>query len=73
MKPILTVDSLIREAGEFAEIESTYNEPALYGVTDGKAIGTYLEHKFKNHLMPYTSMNKVILLPELISLACMLI
>lgn len=50
MKPILTVDSLIREAGEFAEIESTYNEPALYGVTDGKAIGTYLEHKFKNHL-----------------------
>ena len=27
-------------------MESTYNEPSLYGVTDGKAVGTYLEHKF---------------------------
>lgn len=23
-----------------------YDEPTLYGVTDGKAVGTYLEHKF---------------------------
>lgn len=31
--------------------ESTHNEPSLYGVTDGKAVGTYLEHKFVAHLM----------------------
>lgn len=30
--------------------ESRHNEPSLYGVTDGKAIGTYLEHKFQQLL-----------------------
>jgi hypothetical protein len=34
------------EAAAFAERESTHDEPSLYGVTDGKAVGTYLEHKF---------------------------
>lgn len=28
-----------------------HDEPSLYGVTDGKAVGTYLEHKFVSHLM----------------------
>jgi len=46
----LTVDSLQREAGAFAEVESTYAEPSLYGVTDGKAVGTYFEHKFQAYL-----------------------
>lgn len=41
---------LCDEAARFAEIESTYPEPTLYGVTDGKAIGTYLEHKLRAHL-----------------------
>ncbi|MCG8352082.1 MAG: restriction endonuclease [Chloroflexales bacterium] len=50
MKTALAIDSLIREASVFAEIESAYAEPTLYGITDGKAIGTYLEHKFKLHL-----------------------
>jgi hypothetical protein len=50
MKTTLNTDSLIREAAVFAEAESVYDEPTLYGVTDGKAIGTYLEHKFKLHL-----------------------
>ncbi|WP_396133728.1 restriction endonuclease [Chamaesiphon sp. OTE_75_metabat_556] len=31
-------------------MESLFDEPALYGVTDGKAIGTYLEHKFTAYL-----------------------
>ncbi len=38
------------EAAKFAEVESLYDEPILYGVTDGKAIGTYLEHKFTAYL-----------------------
>lgn len=49
-KPELTVDILRDEAAKFAEVESTYGEPALYGVTDGKAVGTYLEHKFRVYL-----------------------
>lgn len=50
MKPTLTIEYLCAEAAKFAEIESLYDEPALYGVTDGKAIGTYLEHKFTAYL-----------------------
>jgi len=46
----LTVPVLCQEATAFAQVESTYPEPTLYGVTDGKAIGTYLEHKFRAHL-----------------------
>jgi hypothetical protein len=49
-RPPLTVAILCREASIFAEIESTLPEPSLYGVTDGKAIGTYLEHKFRAYL-----------------------
>ena len=49
-KPRLTVRTLCREATAFAEVESTHPEPTLFSVTDGKAIGTYLEHKFRAHL-----------------------
>lgn len=47
----LTLEILCREAADFADVESKYDEPALFGVTDGKAIGTYLEHKFTSYLM----------------------
>jgi hypothetical protein len=50
MKPPLTVDILRKEAQAFALKESAYPEPSLYGTTDGKAVGTYLEHKFRAHL-----------------------
>lgn len=50
-KSTLTLDALFSEAKNFAEIESKYDEPALYGVTDGKAVGTYLEHKFRTFLV----------------------
>jgi len=46
----LTVELLKSEAKAFAEIESSHSEPALYGVTDGKAVGTYFEHKFQAYL-----------------------
>ena len=42
----LTTALLAEEAKAFAEIESTHQEPMLFGVTDGKAVGTYLEQKF---------------------------
>lgn len=50
MQP-LTPEKLREEAAEFALVESKYDEPALYGVTDGKAVGTYLEHKFRSYLV----------------------
>lgn len=50
MKSILTIDLLCVEAAIFAQSEANASEPALYGVTDGKAIGTYLEHKFQRYL-----------------------
>jgi len=49
-KKPLTLDILRAEAAAFAEVEAKYDEPALYGVTDGKAVGTYLEHKFTSYL-----------------------
>lgn len=50
MKPDLTVELLRQEAHNFSQTESQHNEPSLYGVTDGKAVGTYLEHKFQRYL-----------------------
>lgn len=49
-KPTLTVALLQDEARLFAEIENVHPEPTIFGVTDGKALGTYLEHKFQSHL-----------------------
>jgi len=48
--PELTLELLLREAKEFSDIESSHNEPTLFGVTDGKAVGTYFEHKFQAYL-----------------------
>lgn len=46
----LTVDLLKVAAKAFAQNESGHKEKALFGVTDGKAVGTYLEHKFQEIL-----------------------
>jgi hypothetical protein len=46
----LTVDLLKKEAKNFSIIESSHDEASIFGSTDGKAVGTYLEHKFKNYL-----------------------
>ncbi|OHB63896.1 MAG: restriction endonuclease [Planctomycetes bacterium RBG_13_62_9] len=50
VKKRLDVYTLREEACRFAETESTHPEPAIYGVTDGKAVGTYFEHKFQAYL-----------------------
>jgi len=47
----LTIDNLIEEAKIFCNEQSQLNHRELYGVTDGKAVGTYVEHKFKEHLL----------------------
>jgi hypothetical protein len=50
MKPLLTIEALQEEAKEFAKIVTSCHEPSLYGVTDGKAVGTHLERKFTVYL-----------------------
>src|SRR2546426_8227655 len=50
MPKALTVELLQKEAARFAKTESKHAEPSLFGVTDGKAVGTYLEHKFQGIL-----------------------
>jgi hypothetical protein len=46
-KPKLTEALLRSEARGFADGEASHAEPSLFGVTDGKAVGTYLEQKFR--------------------------
>ena len=46
----LTIDILIQEARNFSQMISTQNHTTLIGVTDGKAVGTYVEHLFQNYL-----------------------
>jgi hypothetical protein len=46
----LSIDLLLKEAAAFCRRESTHDNADLYGVTDGKAVGTYIEHKFTDHL-----------------------
>lgn len=46
----LTIEILIQEARNFSQIISVQNHAALIGVTDGKAVGTYVEHLFQNYL-----------------------
>lgn len=50
MKPRLTIERLIDEAVSFCETASKENHISLIGVTDGKAVGTYVEHRFQDHL-----------------------
>lgn len=50
MKKILDIATLIDEANNFCIQENNTDYPELLGVTDGKAVGTFVEHKFKEYL-----------------------
>jgi len=50
MKQKLTIKALINAAKEFCKAESKFKNQELFGITDGKAVGTYIEHKFKAFL-----------------------
>ena len=50
MKKILTIEELMKSAKIFCETASEENHIELIGVTDGKAVGTYVEHKFQKFL-----------------------
>lgn len=46
----LTVERLVQEAELFSQVISNELHPSLLGITDGKAVGTYVEHLFQKHL-----------------------
>lgn len=50
MKQKLTIDNLIKEAQIFCTEQSKFQHKELFGVTDGKAVGTLIEQKFQKHL-----------------------
>lgn len=50
MKELLTIEKLIQEAKSFCELMSEQNHDSLLGITDGKAVGTYVEHRFQDYL-----------------------
>ena len=50
MKENLTIKKVIVEAKEFCIAQSNTPNKELFGVTDGKAVGTHIEHKFQQHL-----------------------
>lgn len=49
-KPNFTINLLITEAQQFCVSMSQVRHESILGVTDGKAVGTYIEHKFKEIL-----------------------
>lgn len=48
--PELTLDILRTEASVFSRAFSARPIPDLYGITDGKAVGTFGEHAFRDYL-----------------------
>lgn len=50
MKTTLTEKALLDEASIFSHAQSKLSLNDLFGVTDGKAVGTYIEHKFRSYL-----------------------
>ena len=47
---MFSINDVIREAKIFCENESRKNHNDILGVTDGKAVGTYVERLFKEFL-----------------------
>jgi hypothetical protein len=50
IKEKLTIPKLIEEAQLFCVGQSKFQHKELFGVTDGKAVGTLIEQKFQKHL-----------------------
>ena len=50
MKKKLTIEILIQEAQKFCVKQSKLQHKELFGVTDGKAVGTLIEAAFQKHL-----------------------
>ena len=54
----LTIESLVEEAELFCDMKNFEKHPQLTGISDGKAIGTYIEQEFKDYLSERYSFNQ---------------
>jgi hypothetical protein len=50
MKQKLTIKHLLKEAQIFCAEQSKFQHKELFGVTDGKAVGTLIEQEFQKNL-----------------------
>lgn len=50
MKKKLTIESLIIAAKKFCRLNSGMYKAELFGITDGKAVGSFVEHLFQQYL-----------------------
>ncbi|PQV62420.1 hypothetical protein B1R32_1373 [Abditibacterium utsteinense] len=50
MKPNLSIETLKQEAKAFAALLSSQPIPELYGINDGKKVGTYVEIRLNDYL-----------------------
>lgn len=50
MKKEMTLKLLIKEAEIFCKEETEFQHRDLYGITDGKAVGTYIAHLFSKQI-----------------------
>lgn len=57
MKKVLTLDELTNAAKEYCIKESGHYKTELFGITDGKAVGTLVEHDFQALLYKRYDMN----------------
>lgn len=46
----LSINSLLVESKIFCKNTCNFRSPYLFGITDSKAVGTFVEHNLKNHL-----------------------
>ena len=49
----MDICDLKKEAKIFCEFMKKENHSSLIGVTDGKAVGTYVEHRFQDYIKMY--------------------
>ena len=47
---VMDISDLKKEAKIFCEFMKKENHSSLIGVTDGKAVGTYVEHRFQDYI-----------------------
>ena len=64
MKKTLTLKSLVTEAKRFCALNSGVYKRELFGVTDGKAVGTLVEHLSNSFLK--NAMKSPLAIPQMV-------
>ncbi len=60
MEPEIKIDDIIKEAKIFSKQISKSKHDVVRGITDGKSVGTHLEHEFKKLLEKGYAVDKIL-------------